>query len=235
MDTRKITIALTCGAVAGPLFTVVGLAQAATRAGFDPTKHQLSILSTGSLGWVQMLTFVVTGALFLAGAMGMRATLTSGRGSRWGPRLITIFGAGMIGAGIFRPDPAFGFPPGTPDSKPDPISWHGALHYSIASIAFLALIIAAVVFARRFAAEHNRGWALASAAAGAALLVGVAAVSTGSTSAVGSIVFIFSALAAFLWASALAAHLRHRGRRTRHAARPSAGEPAPEAPPAGSH
>ncbi len=235
MSTRKATIALTCGAVAGPLFTVVGLAQAATRAGFDPARHQLSLLSNGSLGWVQMLNFIITGGLFLVGAMGMRATLTSGRGSKWGPRLIAAFGAGMIGAGIFRPDPAFGFPPGTPDAKPDPVSWHGGLHYSIASAAFLALIIASVVFARRFAAARNRGWALGSAAAGAALLAGIAAASSGSASAVGSVFFIASALTAFLWASAVAAHLRNASCRgiTGQAPRRPAGDLTTAAGPAG--
>jgi len=214
MSTRKATIALTCGAVAGPLFTVVGLTQAATRAGFDPARHQLSLLSNGSLGWVQMLNFIVTGGLFLLGAAGMRATLTSGRGRIWGPRLIGAFGAGMIGAGIFRPDPAFGFPPGTPDAKPDPVSWHGVLHYSLASAAFLALIIAAMVFARRFAAARSRGWAYGSAIAGVMLLVGVAAISSGSASPAGNVWLIFSALIAFLWASAVAAHLRNASRRS---------------------
>ena len=228
MNTHKTRAALTCGAIAGPLFTVAGLTQAATRAGFDPAKHQLSLLSNGSLGWIQMLNFIVTGGLFLIGAMGMRATLTSGRGGTWGPRLIAAFGAGMIGAGIFRPDPAFGFPLGTPDTKPDPVSWHGGLHYAIASVALLALIIAAAVFARRFAAAHSRGWALGSAATGLVLLAGVAAVSTGSAGAVGSVWFIASALAAYIWASAVAAHLRPASRRgtTGQALRRRAGVPA---------
>ena len=154
MNTHTTTTALTCGAVAGPLFTVAGLAQAATRAGFDPARHQLSLLSNGSLGWVQMLNFIITGGLFLTGAMGMRATLTSGPGSKWGPRLIAAFGAGLIGAGIFRPDPAFGFPPGTPDAKPDPVSWHGGLHYSIAS-ALAAFLWASAVAAHLRSASRR--------------------------------------------------------------------------------
>ena len=55
---------LACGAVAGPLFIVVGLTQALTRAGFDPVKHPLSLLSVGDLGWIQITNFVVTGLLF---------------------------------------------------------------------------------------------------------------------------------------------------------------------------
>src|SRR5436309_11634011 len=105
MNTHKTRAALTCGAIAGPLFTVARLTQPATRAGFDPAKHQLSLLSTGSLGWIQMLNFIVTAGLFVTGAMRMRATLPPGRGGTWRPRLIASFGAGMIGAGIFRPDP----------------------------------------------------------------------------------------------------------------------------------
>src|SRR5947199_703100 len=99
MNTHKTRAALTCGAIAGPLFTVAGLTQAATRAGFYPAKHQLSLLSNGSLGWIQMLNFIVTGGLFLIGAMGMRAPLTSGRRSTSAPRLIAACGPGLTGAG----------------------------------------------------------------------------------------------------------------------------------------
>jgi len=226
---------LRAGLVAGPLFVAVFLVEPAFHDGYDPMRHPVSSLELGPSGWVQMLNFIVTGGLFLAGAIGMRATLTSGRGRKWGPRLIAAFGVGMIGAGIFRPDPAFGFPPGTPDAKPDPVSWHGVLHYSIASAAFLALVIAAAVFARRFAAARNRGWAFGSAAVGAALLAGVAAISSGSASAVGSVWLIAAALTAFLWASAVAAHLRNASRRsiTGQAPRRTAGDLTTAAGPAG--
>ncbi|HEV8652402.1 MAG TPA: DUF998 domain-containing protein [Actinomycetes bacterium] len=62
---------LACGVAAGPLFVVVGLLQMLSRDGFDPTRHPLSLLSLGGLGWIQISNFVVAGLLFVASAVGM--------------------------------------------------------------------------------------------------------------------------------------------------------------------
>src|SRR6516164_11303750 len=104
---------LTCGVVAGPLFTVVGLTQAFTRPGFDLTRHALRLLENGDLGWIQISSFLLTGLLFVACAVGMRRTLRGSRGGTWGPLLIAVMGVGLIGAAFFRADPGLGFPPGT--------------------------------------------------------------------------------------------------------------------------
>jgi uncharacterized protein DUF998 len=67
VQTRKLTRALlVCGVVAGPLFTVVGLTQAFTRPVFDLTRHALSLLENGNLGWIQIGNFLLTGLLFVA-------------------------------------------------------------------------------------------------------------------------------------------------------------------------
>ena len=57
---------LTAGIAAGPLFLGVWAMQAFTRTGFDPSRHPLSLLSLGNLGWIQIANFAVTGALYLA-------------------------------------------------------------------------------------------------------------------------------------------------------------------------
>ncbi|TQM01651.1 DUF998 domain-containing protein [Pseudonocardia kunmingensis] len=119
---------LGCGILAGPLFLVVWLAQALTRPGFDPTWHPLSLLSLGELGWIQIANFVVTGALYVACAAGMRRVLRKGPGRMWGPILVGALGAGLITGGVFVTDPGAGFPPGTPAGAPAQISWHGMAH-----------------------------------------------------------------------------------------------------------
>jgi hypothetical protein len=78
------TTLLTCGAVAGPIFIVVGFAAALTRNGFDLGKHPLSLLSVGDHGWIQISNFVVAGLLFVASAVGIRRALNHGRGGTWG-------------------------------------------------------------------------------------------------------------------------------------------------------
>jgi len=166
----RISRLLACGIVAGPLFLTVGLAQAFTRDGYDLSRHPLSLLSLGDLGWVQIANFVVTGALFLACAMGMRRVLRPGRGDTWGPRLVGILGAGLVMAGVFVADAGAGFPPGAPAGAPE-ISWHGVLHEIGFVLATLGTLAGCVVFAGRFAAKGQRGWVAACAASAVAIVV----------------------------------------------------------------
>ena len=90
---------LLAGALAGPVFFTSATIQMLTREGFDITRHPISQLSTGDLGWIQITTFVLAGLGALALAGGVRRTLTEGIGRRALPILVGIFGAGMIAAG----------------------------------------------------------------------------------------------------------------------------------------
>lgn len=164
--TGRTRALLACGAVAGPLFIVVAVVQAFTRAGFEPADHPLSLLSLGDSGWVQIANFVVAGVLFVACAVGMRRVLHPGRGGKWAPRLVGVFGASLIAGGVFLADPAFGFPPGTAEGRPNALSWHGVLHAVAPALGFTALVVACFVMARRFAGLGQRGWAAYSLATG---------------------------------------------------------------------
>src|SRR5258708_15761258 len=71
--TTKLTRALlACGVVAGPFYIVVGVLQLFIRPGFDNTRHMLSLLANGDLGWIQITNFEVSGLLTIAGAIGIR-------------------------------------------------------------------------------------------------------------------------------------------------------------------
>jgi hypothetical membrane protein len=157
---------LVAGAIAGPLFLAVVLAQAYARAGFDPARHPLSSLALGDLGWLQIANFVVCGALTLAGAFGLRRALSPGRASTWGPRLLGLGGAALIVAGVFPTDPINGYPVGVADT----VTWHGIIHSMAPAVAGIAGLAAYVVFARRFAADRERGWLAWSIVAPVALL-----------------------------------------------------------------
>ena len=146
------------GIVAGPLFLATSLTQAFTRDGFDLRRHPISLLSLGELGWIQVANFVICGALFLAGAVGLRRRLRSGRGRTWAPRLVAVVGAGLVIAGVFVTDAGAGFPAGAPAGAPERISGHGIVHEVGFLAVFVATIALAVVLARRFAAERRRGW-----------------------------------------------------------------------------
>jgi hypothetical protein len=70
-----------------------------------------------------------------------------GPGGRWVPILLSVFGAGSIGGGLFHPDPSNGFPPGSSAGASAVTSWHGVLHMVCGSLAFLSLIAACFVLA----------------------------------------------------------------------------------------
>jgi hypothetical membrane protein len=198
---------LACGVVAGPLYIVVVLIQALTREGFDLTRHPASLLSNGDLGWVQIATFVVSGLLTIACAVGMWRVLHPGMGGTWGPMLVGAYGAGLIAAGVFVADPADGFPPGIPAAPPDTVSWHGAVHFVVAGIAFLALIAACLVFARRFAGLGQRGWAAYCVATGVIFLAAFAGIASGSGAPALNMAFAVAVVLGWTWVSVMAARL----------------------------
>ncbi|GAA3709274.1 hypothetical protein GCM10022224_088510 [Nonomuraea antimicrobica] len=197
---------LTCAAVAAPLWAVVSLAQAATREGFDLTRHPLSLLSNGSLGWLQIANFVIAGILTIAGAAGLRRALRGAPGGTWAPRLVLVNGIGMIVAGLLVMDPGNGFPAGF-DAVPTSLSWHGYGHLAAGSISFAALTAACYVLGRHFGRSGNRGHAVASHVAGTALLIGNGWSISGG--AAGSLVLAVGTLTAMLWVALVAARYRH--------------------------
>src|SRR6266581_2972626 len=122
------------GVLAGPFYVVAVLVQATFRPGFDLLHDDASLLANGDLGWIQVANFLVTGACVVAFAVGLgRAT-----GATWAPRLLGVYGLGMIGAGVFAADPMNGFPAGTPAGRPEAISMHGILHLVAAGIGSFA-------------------------------------------------------------------------------------------------
>ena len=83
----------------------------------------------------------------------MARVLTDGPGSRWGPRFFALFGVGLVIGGVFKADPALGFPAGAPEGIPEQITTHAMIHAAAPPLAFLSLIGACLVIARRFAAD----------------------------------------------------------------------------------
>jgi hypothetical protein len=129
-----------------------------------------------------------------------------------GPRLIALYGVGLIGAGIFVADPAFGFPPGTPADAHD-VSWHGLMHLVSGAVGFVGFIAACFVVARRFRSRTQRGWALYSRVTGvvfAAAFVGIASGSQqgGVVSAMVIIAFTAAVVLGWAWLSAMLLHLK---------------------------
>ena len=144
-----------------------------------------------------MLNFFVAGVLLICGAVGVRRAYTGA----WASRLLATYGVTLIVAGIFRADPAQGFPPGTPDG-PMPISWHGYVHFAAGAVGFTAFIVACFVVARHQSRAGERGQAWFSRITGTLFLFGFIGLSSGSAGP-SSLFFYFSVTLGWAWITLL--------------------------------
>jgi hypothetical protein len=153
--------------VLGPvLFVGVFLLEGAVRPGYDPIRMQVSYLSLGDRGAIQVASFLATAGLLEVFAVRLRARWRSagGPGARGVPIAIGITGLGLLIAGLFSTMPAFGYPPGTPDAFPADIPPTAYLHVLGAFLFFGGMIAGPAIMTRRFRASGATGWAVYSAA-----------------------------------------------------------------------
>jgi hypothetical protein len=212
--TRVTKSLLGYGVVAGAVFEAAVLAQGLTRHGFSIAHDDASLLSNGPLGWIQVATFLICGLAMSAFAIGAGRALAGQAGGTWGPRLLGIYGAGLLAAGIMRADPADGFGPGAPAGRAAHVSWHAARHLVSAGIGFIALIAACFVIGRYFSSQRQRGMAWYSRGTGLIFLAGFAGVASGSTSSAVVLSCYAAVLAAFAWIAVVAVHLYRRAAQT---------------------
>jgi hypothetical protein len=169
-----------CGALAGPLFMGAAVVQGLTRTGFDLDHQPISFLSLGSLGWVQRTNFVLAGLLMVAFAAGVRRILGAGPPRRLATISLGGLAVGLIIAGVFAPDPGFGYPRGTPDGTPKHLTYHSTLHGLGFTLSFICFALACIAFAHE-AARRGR-WFSVLATAVAAVAALALAVASGTSS-----------------------------------------------------
>lgn len=203
---RREAVLLRCGTYAGLTYVTLGLLQILLRDGFDITRHPLSILANGRMGWVQIVNFLVTGMLMLAFAAGVFSTLRGRFGGTLGACMLGLFGVGLVGAGIFVAGPMADFPP--PDDRvPGLFPVNGMLHFMAGGIGFLGLIMAAITFALRFAKGRSWGRSLFSLVIGTFFACAFAGIASGPPDAITMITFYLAVLFAWAWVVALSAWL----------------------------
>lgn len=191
---------LAAGVLAGPIYILVGILEIITRPGFDMTRHDLSLMANGDWGWVHILMLIATGLLTIAGASGLKYAI-KGKGSTWGPLMLGLYGAGLVGAGLFRADPANGFPIGTPEGMAE-ITTNGLLHFIFGAVGFVGLIAACFILAKYFAAKGEWSWAIYSRITGAlfgAAFIGIAMGSNGSGVMLTTVVLAFTVAVILGW------------------------------------
>jgi len=160
---------LLSGTLAGPLFILTVLIQDYTRPGFDPRVHMLSLLSLGSLGWIQVANFVLTGILNVLYSVGLRRELRGTTAGTASALLIRVYGLGLILVGVFRTDPSDGFPPGSTGVKPPSV--HGFIHGLGALVVFVGLSAALISLSRSLSARGDRRWSLYTLSSAVAMLL----------------------------------------------------------------
>jgi hypothetical membrane protein len=150
--------------VVGPLlFIVVFLIEGFTRPGYSQWRHYVSQLATGPGGWVQVVNFLVCGALVLAFVIALRSVT----GSIAAPILLGLFAIGLLVAGVFSTDPALGYPPGAAQVHTS----HGTIHGFAGLACFSLLPATAFVMSAWFARHGSRRWFWYSLAVGLVMIV----------------------------------------------------------------
>jgi hypothetical protein len=163
------------GLAAAVLFVASFTIDGATRDGYDPSSAFVSLLLLGDRGWVQVVTFIVSGALLVVFARGLRETIAEAGGAAVA---IGLAGVGLIVAGIFPPDAGQGYPPGAPAGIAAEYSWHAFVHVVGALLLFGGLPVACILMARRWFGSGERRWAPYSLVSGVSMLALYAATTT---------------------------------------------------------
>lgn len=211
---RHIGLAAVAGMIGAVLFVSVFTVSGWLYPGYSPAQMFVSELSLGPHGWVQIINFVLTGALMLVFGLGLAAHFSIGAASRAGPALIQGIGVSLMASGPFTTDPSAMF---------QQASIHGVVHGIFGALVFTFAPISCFVFYRRFRRDADwrslAGWTLAT---GVVLAVGVVVLKVSQQP--GSGLFEWKGLVqrvllvAFMtWVFTVAARLRSRnsGRRQR--------------------
>jgi hypothetical protein len=178
---RAASTLLSCGVAAGPIFLLIFVIQMFVHPEFHFAHSEPSLLSIGSLGWIQIANFVIGGFLVIAGALGMRRVLRSSKGRFWGPFLLGIFGVGQVGVGVFVADPV---------RSVTSMTFHGTLHLIFGGMGFGALMAGCFVFLRTFASLGLKPWAIFSAMTGLLILAAFFSAANASQGATSNQLFL---------------------------------------------
>jgi hypothetical protein len=200
---RRVRQALLAGAIAGPLYIIIGTLEALLRDGFDIRIHSLSLLANGRGGWIHSTMMVVSGLLTVFGALGLSGVQRPGRRSYTMIIGLVVYGLGIATAGLLRADPAEGFPIGTPSGPPVVVTASGVGHLVAGGIGFLGLILACLACARRSTRTGDSAWAACSAAISVYYLVAFAGIASGAGNPAINIAFSVAVALGWGWLTAL--------------------------------
>jgi hypothetical membrane protein len=159
METRADATRLV-GVLAPALFVASFLVQG-FRADYDPWSQFVSELSIGPFGWVQMATFILTGAGFVAFGILLRRHWQV---SRVGAACLVVVGACLAASGPFVTDPSAMF-----EQK----SAAGTVHGLLGAVVFTLFPVICFVFVRDLRRRGHQRFARLTVIAGVLLVLGI--------------------------------------------------------------
>jgi hypothetical protein len=155
-SSKYLRLAAWAGVIGPALFVTVFLLEGWLRPGYNFLAEYVSALSLGERGWLQVLNFLLFGALLFGYTWAVAAAFPTGKASRWGRILLTCIAIGYFFSGPFIMDPA-----GTPIAN---TTLHGNLHGILGALVFVMMPITIFVFLRRFRSDPKwhflQGWTL---------------------------------------------------------------------------
>jgi hypothetical protein len=120
------------------------------------------------------------------------------------------YGVGLTFAGLFRADPADGFPAGAPAGPAQHLSTHGMLHLVSGSVAFACLIAACFVMARGLGRRGVHRQVVASRVVGGLFTLAFAGIASGDGSTAINLAFTAAVIVVSGWLTFVAIGL-YRG------------------------
>lgn len=162
---RRGGLAALAGMIGSVLFVSVFTLDGWLSPGYSPAAMFVSELSLGPYGLVQILNFVLTGALVLAFGRGLGLYFSRGAASRAGPLLVQSIGVSLMASGPFTTDSSTVF---------EQTSTHGLVHGVFGAIVFTFAPLSCFVFYRRFRNDpHWRPLAAWTLVSGVVLSAGI--------------------------------------------------------------
>lgn len=181
---KKINIYLICGPIGVFIFILSFIVQGVIRPDYTPLLHAVSSLSIGPQGWIQIVSFLLTGGLIAIFSQGIKAH------PDWKPTAVFVLlsGIGLLGAGIFSTDPIYGYPPAMP-FRVSQFTVHGRLHDVFSLLLFVCIPIACFKGSKIFITRQQPRLALYSVISAVILLLTFILAGMGFKQATGLISF----------------------------------------------
>jgi hypothetical membrane protein len=157
------SVAATVGVLGPALFTVAWAVGGERQRGYSPLRDHISGLAAADAHdpWIMVAGFVALGVAALVVGVVLERALGGRAAAGRGPRLVAVAGACAVLAGAFRRDTLVLQRPEVADPSAEHI-----VHDLVSFVLYVAMVVAPLVLARRFAREAR--WAAVAPLARAA-------------------------------------------------------------------